>query len=611
MSHPDAFRAAPDDHHRLDAVQRTGLGASADAAFDRFAEMVCAVLNVPVALVALVGADRQVFPGACGLGEPWATTRQTPLSHSFCQHVVADAEPLTVVDARADPRVRDNLAVEDLGVVGYVGAPLTDADGATLGSLCAIDHRPRQWTDRELGLLSDLAAACSDSLRLRIVTETARRGHAQARAAERQTGAAFARSQLLLRASQALAATTTLDEVVDTVRNLVTGVLDPEPAYVGISRLEPGGVVSLASTQHLPEGVAARWARYGLEAATPSALAARTGHLVLLSDLDAVAERAPEAVATFEEMGWQSSASVPLPSQRGPIGALTFVWKVPHRPDASEEAVLISLAGYAAMALTRARVLDDRRTAAATLQKALLTPLPAHGDLRLAARYVPAHHENHVGGDWYDAISFDGHRLALVIGDVVGHSIAAAATMSEYRSMLRTLIVDRQEPPSVILRRLDQATGTLGAGGLATVLLAYLDAAPDGGHVLTWSNAGHPPPMTLHAGRTSLLTGTDPLIGAVRGFPRRDHTVHLPAGSVLILYTDGLVESRTQLVDTGLERLGELLTWHAGVEADQLADLLVDTAASAGQDDVAVLVVETPRGFHSGRTPFRRTSGAG
>src|SRR3982751_5837929 len=131
---------------RLAALLRTGLDAVADPMFDRFAAMVRTVLGVPVALVSLVGPDRQFFPGACGLGDPWAQDRQTPLSHSFCQHVVATAEPLIVVDARTDPRVRGNLAIDDLGVIGYAGMPLTDATGQVLGSLCAIDHEPRTWT---------------------------------------------------------------------------------------------------------------------------------------------------------------------------------------------------------------------------------------------------------------------------------------------------------------------------------------------------------------------------------------------------------------------------------------------------------------------------------
>ncbi|MFG1927694.1 SpoIIE family protein phosphatase [Cryptosporangium sp. NPDC048952] len=563
---------------RLDALGRTGLDAAADAMFDRFAEMVRTVLDVPVALVSLVTSDRQIFPGACGLGDPWAQERETPLSHSFCQHVVASASPLVVVDARVDPRVAGNLAIDDLGVVGYAGMPLTDADGLVLGSLCAIDTAPRNWTERELSLLDGLAAACSDSLRLRIASHL--------------VAESFARSRLLLSAASALAATTTLDDVVTTVHELVTTMLDP--AYVGISELAPGREVALASTQFLPSHLAERWTRYSEDARTPSALAASLGEVVLLPDLSSVAARTPDALSTFEELGWQAAASWPLPGPRGPIGSLTFVWKKPFVRDADQQAMLGALAGYVAHAVTRAGVLDDRRTAAATMQKALLTPLPAHADLRMAARYAPAHHENHVGGDWYDAIAFDGGRLALVIGDVVGHSVEAAATMSQYRSTLRTLIVDRQESPSWVLRRLERTGMALGTSGLATVLLAYLDPAPAGGYTLTWSNAGHPPPTLVSAGSAELLPGTDPLIGLARDLARRDHSVTLPPGSRLVLHTDGLVESRTMPVDVGLERLGELLASHADTDLGELADLLIDTAVAQGHDDVALLLVATP-----------------
>nr|WP_308129094.1 SpoIIE family protein phosphatase [Actinoplanes polyasparticus] len=565
---------------RLDALLRTRLDAVADPALDRFAEMVRVVLHVPVALVTLVGADRQYFPGACGLGEPWLGRRQTPLSHSFCQHVVTTAEPLIVTDARLDPRVRDNLAIDDLGVVGYAGMPLTDAGGEVLGSLCAIDHAPRDWTAAELSLLAGLAASCSDSLRLRISSYRAE--------------LASEHSRLLLSASTALAGTSTVDEVVDTVRDLVTGALDP--AYVGFSLLDDAGQLSLASSRLLPNAVAHRWQRYAQLRSTPSALAAGTGLPVLLPDRTAVGERTPDAAATFDEMGWNAAASLPLPGPDGPIGALTFVWKQPHLVDEDEQATLATLAGYVAQTLTRVQLLEDRRTAAATMQKALLTALPRHESLRMAARYQPAHHEDHVGGDWYDAVSLDEGRLALVIGDVAGHSIDAAAKMSEYRSMLRTLLIDRHEPPSALLRRLEHTGRTLGLDGIATVLLAYLDPTAAGEHVLTWSNAGHPPPSLLIGGEVSLLEGRDPLLGAGRRVSRRNHTRVLPAGATLVLHTDGLVETRTAPIDDGVRRLHQTLLAHAGLEPGELADAILagSPTATAGEDDVAVLVVTTP-----------------
>ncbi len=135
-----------------------------DAELDRIARVVRRQLGVPVGLVTIVEDDRQVFPGLEGLGGWAGESRQTPLSHSFCQHVVRREGPLVVRDARTDPLVAANLAVGELGVVAYLGMPIT-ADGETvLGSLCAIDTAPRDWTATEIAALEDLAALCSAEL---------------------------------------------------------------------------------------------------------------------------------------------------------------------------------------------------------------------------------------------------------------------------------------------------------------------------------------------------------------------------------------------------------------------------------------------------------------
>lgn len=577
---------------RLDALRRTGLDAAADPTFDRFAAMVRNVLDVPVALVSLVEADRQIFPGAGGLDDPWNQQRQTPLSHSFCQHVVLTAEPLVITDAREDPLLRDNLAIGDLGVIGYAGMPLTDADGIVLGSLCAIDTQPRAWTDRELGLLADLAAACSDSLRLRIATSRAERGEQAARADGEQAAAAFDRSQMLLRATTALAPTASVDDVISAVRHLVTNTLDP--AYVGLSLLGGPDTVALSTGDALPAEIAERWDRYPRTAKTPSALAISTGATVLLPDLDAVDRLTPDATATFTEMGWQSAASVPLPGPLAPIGALTFIWKQPNPLDAADQAVLAALGGYVAQAVQRAELLDDRRTAASTMQKALLTKLPTHEHIQMAARYLAASHADHVGGDWYDALHIDDTRLALVIGDVTGHNIHAAAAMSQWRSVLRALLIDRQESPSAMLRRLEHISRALGSASLASAVLAYLDTTPAGTYTLTWANAGHPPPLLrLPDGRTELLGNSGPLIGAVRHASRRTHTIDLPPASTLLLYTDGLVEARDATIDDGIAAVRDRLAAEGGTDPDRLADLLLRPDATY-EDDVALLTVRIP-----------------
>jgi len=160
--------AAVRDPARLAGLRATGLlDAGADPAFDRLAALAARLLDAPVALVTLVDADRQVFLSCPGLTGPFADAGETPLSHSFCAHVVDRREPLVISDAREEPLVRDNLAVPDLGVVAYLGVPIGGPDGQVLGSFCAIDHRPRHWTADQVALLADLAASVESEIALR------------------------------------------------------------------------------------------------------------------------------------------------------------------------------------------------------------------------------------------------------------------------------------------------------------------------------------------------------------------------------------------------------------------------------------------------------------
>jgi PAS domain S-box-containing protein len=154
------------DDERLKALNSTGLlDSAADDRFDRVTRIVGRALDAPVALVSLVHKDRQFFKSAIGLPEPWRTCRETPLSHSFCQFVVEHRAALRVVDARRDPRVADNRAVPELGVVAYLGVPIY-AGGHAIGSLCAIDTKPREWTNDDENMLRDLASIVENEIGL-------------------------------------------------------------------------------------------------------------------------------------------------------------------------------------------------------------------------------------------------------------------------------------------------------------------------------------------------------------------------------------------------------------------------------------------------------------
>jgi GAF domain-containing protein len=146
------------DPDRLRAVRATQLlDSPAEEAFERPTRLAAKVLRAPVALVSLLDEHRQFFKSCLGLPEPWASRREMPLSHSFCQHAVASREPLKVEDAREHAVLRHNAAIKDLEVIAYLGMPLITDAGHALGTVCVIDHKPRRWTEDDVAVLQDLA----------------------------------------------------------------------------------------------------------------------------------------------------------------------------------------------------------------------------------------------------------------------------------------------------------------------------------------------------------------------------------------------------------------------------------------------------------------------
>jgi GAF domain-containing protein len=156
-------RAKLADPARLQALENTGLlGVKEDPVLHRLTRLAAKTLEASVALMSLVEEDRQFFASSWGLPEPWATERGTTLLHSFCQHVVVSNQPLLVTDARKHPLVQGNLAIEDLDVIAYIGVPLMDSRDNILGSMCVIEHEPRQWRSQDVEILHDFAAAAMD-----------------------------------------------------------------------------------------------------------------------------------------------------------------------------------------------------------------------------------------------------------------------------------------------------------------------------------------------------------------------------------------------------------------------------------------------------------------
>ena len=179
MSAPESGSTdALNDPARLSALHDSGLMDSPpEEDFDRVTRLATRIIGVPVSLVSLVDDNRQFFKSQVGLGAPYSETRETPLTHSFCQHVVQTADVLAVTNAPQDERVCDNLAIRDLVVIAYLGVPLNRPDGTVLGSLCAIDSKPREWQPDDITALQDLARIVMDQIALR--SEVSRRTEAE------------------------------------------------------------------------------------------------------------------------------------------------------------------------------------------------------------------------------------------------------------------------------------------------------------------------------------------------------------------------------------------------------------------------------------------------
>jgi anti-sigma regulatory factor (Ser/Thr protein kinase)/putative methionine-R-sulfoxide reductase with GAF domain len=287
------------------------------------------------------------------------------------------------------------------------------------------------------------------------------------------------------------------------------------------------------------------------------------------------------------DKGLRSLLGVPLLVGKMVLGVL-HVGSLTDRKFDEDDVSLVQLVAGRVALVTHARLSDIERATAGALQRSLVpTRLPTVPGLDLAARYVPSE-AGGVGGDWYDVFTLPSGWLSLVIGDVVGHGLRAAVVMGRLRSALRAYALDGGDPATV-LAKLDRKVLHFEPGGMATVLYAVL--SPSLGE-LRVSSAGHPLPiLATRDGPASLLDlPIDPPLGVRSGVRRRSSTVSVPAGSVLCLYTDGLVERRRQPIDVGLALLRQAVEpGPAEAVCATVMDRLIGTAAA--EDDVALLVV--------------------
>jgi phosphoserine phosphatase RsbU/P len=299
----------------------------------------------------------------------------------------------------------------------------------------------------------------------------------------------------------------------------------------------------------------------------------------------------------WERLDSDSCIIVPLRARQEVFGGLALVNSAQRRPHTEIEiATAVEVARRAGLALDNARLYSRQLKVAETLQRSLLSPPPEPDHLEIAVRYQPAASNMHVGGDWYDAFQQSDGATLLVIGDVVGHNVDAAAAMGQVRSIVRGIAYDRQESPARILTRVDKVLSGLHIGTLATALIARVeqpaDQAEEGLHTLRWSSAGHLPPLVRHAdGQVEVLdTPPETLLGADTSRSRSDHEMRLVPGDTLVFYTDGLVEHGRTPIDVGITRLAGLVEELGPLAVEGLCDALLERIVRHRPDDDIALV---------------------
>lgn len=461
-------------------------------------------------------------------------------------------------------------------------SPLKDEDGQVIGvQVGALDFTEQYWTRQRLLLLNEASTSIGTTLD---VTRTVRE-----------------LTDLVVPRFADFAAVDLLDSVL---RGDEPGP-GAFPNRVPLRRVAHRSIREAVPEAAIELGEMALYPDY-----SPPARALAAGVPMLTGHDDPVFQRwmtdDPARAARVREYGFYSVMLVPMRARGVTLGLVHFARLTHPEPFTSDDLFLAEeLTSRAAYAVDNARRYSRERATAVALQRSLLPQrLPEQSAVEVATRYLPTGSHAGVGGDWFDVIPLSGARVALVVGDVVGHGLRASATMGRLRTAVRTL-ADVDLPPDELLTRLDDLVARLSAEGSAgdrdevgvdlgaSCVYAVYDPIA---RTVTLARAGHPVPAVVTPDGKAYFPDVPagPPLG-LGGLPFESAEIQLPEGSLLVLYTDGLIESRSDDIEVGQERLRRVI---AGADPspevtadDVLAALLPDHPT----DDVALLIARTRR----------------
>ncbi|MFF3817965.1 SpoIIE family protein phosphatase [Streptomyces bluensis] len=420
------------------------------------------------------------------------------------------------------------------------------------------------------------------------VTEK-RRMQEEREAAER---AAAERAAQVAELTAALAKATTSQDVVDAVAQRVLPPFDAVGLVV--QAIEGNQLLAIGVVGYADDFLDLLNSR-STAATLPGWSVIASGAPVFLSSPEEYAAYAPDHADLPGISHKQAWAFMPLTVSDHTFGVCVVSWDRPRRLNTDERSLLTTISALVAQALERARLYDAEHSRSRELQRSLLPRgLPDLPACTAAARYLPAGQGMDVGGDWYDVIPLSSGRVALVVGDVMGHGLPEAATMGRLRTAVHTL-ADLELPPDEIMGHLNDIVGGMGEDSYVTCLYALYDSTTQ---VCSIARAGHPPPALVHPDGTVHFPepAADPPLGAAKP-PFETVELTVPDGSLLVLYTDGLVESAKREVDEGMSGLARLLRTAHGQGVDADLDTLCDTLTAGllsgehqAADDAALLV---------------------
>ena len=633
-----------------EAARRLLPGSAATSGLDRLAALAARLLHIPSSTISLI-TDVAVAVGSAG--RPPALAATTPIEDSLCARTAQQGRALALADTYADVELRQLPAVGNGIVATFLGVPILADSGHAVGAICVYGPEPRTWSPDDVAILHELAMATIAELELAALARDFEASRARWDLAIAAAGAGTFDWDLVtgrLLWDQRLIELFGYDDGTpfhESIEDFNARVHPDDRPHVGRALqfaidtvgeyeaeyrvVRPDGRVLLLQARGRAIGVDGRSRRVlgaAWDVTTTRSAEARAGeileampvgYLAITGDgrITAVNRLAEQLFGATQASLYGMSVTDLIPAQwwdaavdriadsdrvetfEFPIVSSERWCEVRLGAEGFGHALYVTDVTERRAARDAIQLAADRdRTVATALQTALLPTLPSRPDLQIVARYRAAAAGDMVGGDWYDAVFQPDGSLLVTVGDVAGHDIKAAAVMGHLRGMSRVFAWQGNASPAQVLSELDRAMHDLEPDALATAIVVRVESSPDDSPrrdpALHWCSAGHPPPILVHAdGSVEVLDGANGImLGVLVGSDRVVHDVSAERGATMLLFTDGLIESRYSDLDTGLDRVCQALRGHGGADPDTLLDLAVGTVLrDQSEDDIVLLAV--------------------